>query len=139
MHQQRKTPISCGNTPGTNRKPSPKHPAGETYTTDSYRRAIARSCNWAFPPLKPLAKRDEETNAPWQKRLTKQEKAELAAWRKAHCWHPHQLRHNVATEPRKEFSLEAACIILGHRSPAITKVYTEKDKQNAKDAIAKVG
>ena len=70
---------------------------------------------------------------------TKQQKAELRAWRKTHRWHPHQLRHNAATELRKEFGIEAARIILGHRSAAITEVYAEKDEQQAIEAVTKVG
>jgi len=63
----------------------------------------------------------------------------VAAWQKAHRWHPHQLRHNAATELRKEFGIEAARIILGHRSAAITEVYAEKDEQQAVEAMAQVG
>ena len=35
--------------------------------------------------------------------------------------------------------IEAARIILGHRSAAITEVYAEKDEQEAIEAILKVG
>ena len=52
---------------------------------------------------------------------------------------PHQLRHNAATELRKEFGIEAARIILGHRSAAITEVYAERDEQEAIEAMAQVG
>ena len=62
------------------------------------------------------------------------------------CWttrsavrHPHQLRHNAATFLRKEFGLETARIILGHRSAAITEVYAELDQQKALEAIVRVG
>lgn len=37
--KQRKTPQSCGNRPGTNRRPEPRAAPGNCYTTDSYRRA----------------------------------------------------------------------------------------------------
>ena len=40
----RTTPISYGNRPGTNKVRRPKRKAGEKYTTDSYRRAIHRAC-----------------------------------------------------------------------------------------------
>ncbi|MGB2820917.1 MAG: tyrosine-type recombinase/integrase, partial [Phycisphaerae bacterium] len=83
--------------------------------------------------------RDDETTVKWQKRLTKAQRSELDARRKAHRWHPHQLRHNAATELRKEFGIEAARIILGHRSAAITEVYAEKDEQQAIEAVTKVG
>jgi integrase len=42
--EARKTPLSCGNRPGTNRVPSPRRKPQERYVTDSYRRAIHRVC-----------------------------------------------------------------------------------------------
>jgi len=139
LHEERTTPLSCGNVPGSNRRDDPEWSAGDRYTTDSYRRAIARACDQAFPPPEPLAKREGETDEEWQTRLTAEQKAELTAWQKAHRWHPHQLRHNAATELRKEFGIEAARIILGHRSAAITEVYAEKDEEQAVEAMMKVG
>ncbi len=53
LHQDRKTPLSCGNRPGTNRKRKPKRTAGERYDKNSYRQAIHRACvkagveNWS--------------------------------------------------------------------------------------------
>ena len=44
---ERRTPLSCGNRPGTNRKRSPKRKPGAKYSTDSYRRAIHRACDAA--------------------------------------------------------------------------------------------
>ena len=52
-------------------------------------------------------------------------------------WHPHQLRHNAATNLRREHGIEIARIILGHRSPAITEVYAEVDHARAVDVMAK--
>lgn len=46
-HQSRKTPLSCGNRPGTNRKAKPRRSAGKRYQTASYRRAIHRACDKA--------------------------------------------------------------------------------------------
>ncbi len=54
-------------------------------------------------------------------------------------WHPHQLRHNAETNLRKEFGLETARVILGHRSAAITTIYAEADQQKAIEAMARVG
>ena len=139
LHDERTTPLSCGNVPGSNRRKAPKRTAGERYTTDAYRRAIARACDQAFPAPEPLARREDETIAEWEERLTPEQKAELVAWQKAHRWHPHQLRHNAATDLRKEFGIEAARIILGHRSAAITEVYAEQDERQAIEAIVKVG
>lgn len=45
QHAARKTPLSCGNRPGSNRKRRPVRTAGEFYTTASYRRAIYRACD----------------------------------------------------------------------------------------------
>ena len=64
---------------------------------------------------------------------------EFKTWKAPQHWHPHQLHHNAATELRKEFGLEAARIILGHHSTAITEVYAEKDEQQAIEAMGKVG
>ena len=54
-------------------------------------------------------------------------------------WHPHQLRHNAATALRREYGIEVARIILGHKSPAITEVYAEVDHARAIDVMASVG
>ena len=43
----RKTPESCGNRPGTNRKENPKRKPGEKFNKDSYRQAIARAAKAA--------------------------------------------------------------------------------------------
>jgi len=139
LSEQRVTPLTQGNVPGSNRKANPQRTIGERYTTDAYRHAIQRACDQAFPPPEPLARRKGETKSRWQSRLTPEQKAELKAWQKKHRWHPHQLRHNAATYLRKEFGLEAARIILGHHSTAVTEIYAEKDEQQAVDAIMKIG
>lgn len=54
-------------------------------------------------------------------------------------WHPHQLRHNAATFLRKEFGLDTARAVLGHRSPAITEVYAEVDGEKARQVMQRVG
>lgn len=43
LHEARTTPLACGNVPGSNRRDDPEWSAGDRYTTDSYRRAIARA------------------------------------------------------------------------------------------------
>jgi integrase len=103
------------------RKSKPKRQPHERYTTESYRRAIARACQNANqealrqnPGLKP-----EEVVIPQ--------------------WHPHQLRHNAATRLRKEYGLDAARVVLGHRSAAVTEIYAEIDHGRAQDIMAKVG
>ena len=48
MSEERKTPLSCGNSPGINRRRRPK--PRERYDTSSYWRAIARACEKAGVP-----------------------------------------------------------------------------------------
>lgn len=129
LRAARKTPLSCGNVPGSNRKRSPKRQAGDGYDVVAYRRAIARACDRAFPPPADLAK-----GLPAEKAGEK-----LAAWRSANRWHPHQLRHNAATALRKEFGLEAAQVILGHKTLAVTEIYAEKNVAAAQRIMADVG
>ncbi|MEX0774199.1 MAG: site-specific integrase [Phycisphaeraceae bacterium] len=55
-------------------------------------------------------------------------------------WHPHQLRHTAATELRRQFGLEAASLMLGHASGAITDaVYAERDAGKAHAIALRVG
>ena len=54
-------------------------------------------------------------------------------------WHPHQLRHNCATRMRREFGLDVAQIILGHRTADVTQVYAEVDSARAIDVMGKAG
>jgi integrase len=122
-HEQRTTPLTCGNLPGTNRTRKPRRQPGERYTPDSYRRAIERACDLAFPP----ASDHELTNA------------ELKAWRKLHRWSPNQLRHSAATEIRRRFGLEAAQVTLGHASADVTQVYAERDLEKARYVMREVG
>ena len=44
---KRKTPLSCGNITGSNRKQKPKRRPGERYTKDSYSQAVRRTCDKA--------------------------------------------------------------------------------------------
>jgi len=138
-HANRKTLLSCGNVPGSVSKENPQWQPSEQYDVSCYRQAIHRAIGFAFPAPEHLRQRQDENKEQWQKRLTKKEKAELKAWHKQYAWHPHQLRHNAATFLRKEFGLETARIILGHRSAVITEVYAEQDKEKALEAIVKVG
>lgn len=129
-HAERRTPLLTGNRPGTNRRRKPKRTPAERYTVCSYRRAIARGCDRAFP--------HPELDRP-KSLLSESETRELAAWQKANRWHPHQLRHTAATALRKQFGIEAARVILGHRSAQITEVYAELDRQHAVKVMERVG
>lgn len=147
IHMARQTPLSYGNSPGTNRKASPARTPGICYDVAAYRRAIERGCDLAFPPPENLRRGKIkgkkgmrwETRAEWRARLGRVLWAELETWQKAHRWHPHQLRHNAATAIRKQFNLEAARAVLGHHSAAVTEIYAEMDSALAASVISKVG
>ncbi|GMU35003.1 MAG: hypothetical protein AMXMBFR20_28750 [Planctomycetia bacterium] len=137
----RKTPLSCGNRPGTNRCDDPKKKAMDHYTTTAYCRSIQYACDKAFPLPAHLAKRRKEAAEQWEARM-KQEKKwdELVEWRKGHRFHPHQLRHSAATSLRREFGLEAAQLTLGHASAQITDaVYAERDRSRVMEIMRKIG
>jgi integrase len=139
LHAGRKTPMSCGNRPGSNRRPRPNRKPGARYTRTNYRGAIRRACEQAFPPPGRLARREQETIKDWKVRLTDSDRRELREWRREHSWHPHQIRHNAATRLREEFGIEAARVVLGHRSAGVTEIYAEIDHLRAADVMARVG
>ena len=119
LHAERKTPLSHGNKPGSNRKRKPNRQPGDRYTTASYRRAIHRGCDKAFPHPT-LGYRMRST-------FTDEQRTVLKKWQSEHRWSPNQLRHAAATEIRREFGLEAAQVILGHSQANVTQVYAERD------------
>lgn len=140
LHEARKTPLSCGNRPGTNRRDNPLRKPGDRYTTVSYYRAIDYACKRAFPPPAPLARREGETTAEWRRRLTEHQKQQVRQWYREHRWHPHQLRHNAATELRQKFGLEAAQLTLGHASAQITDaIYAERDQAKVMEIMRRIG
>lgn len=105
--------------------------AGGCYTKDSYRVAIARACDRAFPH--PTIRKARGVPLP------EADRAELAAWRKAHRWHPHRLRHTRATEIRRAYDTEAAQVILGHSKPETTLIYAEGDLARAREVMGEIG
>jgi hypothetical protein len=136
--RNRKSPMTPSQAKRT-RKSKPKKRPGERYTVSSYDYAIYRACEKAFPPPSHLARQKGETKKEWAARLTEEQTAELKAWYKRHSWSANQLRHAKATELRREAGLDAARVVLGHRSPQITEVYAELDTAKAADVIAKLG
>jgi integrase len=97
----------------------------------SYRRAIARACDLAFPhPI---------LSAIPKKELTDTQREELKAWQRRQRWHPHQLRHTAATEIRRRFGLEAAQACLGHSELGVTQIYAEKNLEAARRVMSEIG
>ncbi|MGK0433575.1 MAG: integrase [Planctomycetota bacterium] len=54
-------------------------------------------------------------------------------------WSPNQLRHSAATRIRKEFGIESAQAVLGHRNLETTQVYAEVNQQRAVEAMERFG
>lgn len=114
-HAERKTPMSCGNKPGKRMRKYQPH-----YTNESYRRAVARGCERADAWAKGgLVVGNDEVVVPH--------------------WHPHQLRHNFATEMRKDYGAEAALTMLGDKSTRMIDIYAEKNRSAAMKIMAEVG
>lgn len=146
-HEARITPAKYGNVPGTCQRRKPKREAQQRYTVDSYRKAIERGCEAVFEMpaslYEPRSKAAKEAEAKLSDDAQQQRREERregrAVWRSAHCWNPHQLRHTSATNLRKEFGLEAAQVILGHKTLAVTQLYAEKNVEAAQRIMAEVG
>jgi integrase len=120
LRRKRKTPVQPSQQ-RRKRKAKPKRAPRDCYSVGSYGRAIARGCR----------KADRQAH--------KQNPSVALVQMIIPHWHPHQLRHNAATWLRKEFGLDVARVILGHRSPAITETYAEVDHAKAIDVMTKVG
>ena len=116
VHARRRTPLSCGNTPGSNRRPQPKRRPGRRYTSDSYWRAIRYAVRQANKQRKKSSPRDR---LPYRS--------------------PNQLRHTAATEIRRAYGLEAVQTVLGHSRANITQVYAERDWSLAAEVMRKIG
>jgi integrase len=111
-------------TPSQQRRRGKSHRSrapGNRYTKDSYRQAIQRACDKAFP-----APEDLDDDA-------------VKAWQSDHRWSPNQLRHTAATDIRKEFGLEASQTVLGHSSADVTQIYAERDYAKAREIMKNVG
>ncbi len=115
LSEKRKTPLSCGNRPGTNRQKAPRHQPGQKYCPTALNRAVRRACDKADE-----ASRHGRTDVDDETRVVPR-------------WFVYQLRHTVATELRKAFGLEAAQLVLGHAKADVTQIYAERDLDRAVD------
>jgi integrase len=123
-HAARKSPLSCGDKPGTNRvRHKPKRRAGEQYTPQSYLRAVKRACDQAFPVPDEFAD-DPGASTDWQTK---------------HRWSPNRLRHALATKVRREFDIDAAKTLLGHTQLNTTGIYAEQDRRRAIEVAKMIG
>lgn len=118
---RRSTPLHRGNRAETNRVRNPRRLPGEQYTTASYRRAITRGCDVAYPVPKNATRE------------------EIQARNEKYHWTPNQLRHLAATTIRREFGLEASQVVLGHSSANTTEIYAQRDLRLAMEVMRKIG
>jgi integrase len=137
---RRRTPLTQGNRPNGELTQGPQlRRPGDQFTVSSYRRAIARGCEAAFAMPAELREPRSGTEAADTPDARSQRRQLRAAWRREHCWHPHQLRHNAATHLRREYGIETARVILGHRSPRMTEIYAELDHAKAQQVMQTIG
>jgi integrase len=108
----------------------------DRYDRRTYRQAVARACDKAFPhPTIPALLRKRSTAPARKAELL----AELKAWRKARRWSPLQLRHAAATAIRSQFGLESAQVVLGHAKANTTEIYAERDLAKARQVMREIG
>jgi site-specific recombinase XerD len=93
----------------------------KAYSTRSYRDAIHRACDRAFPVPEGMS---VEEGKIWQKR---------------HRWNPNQIRHSAATEIRRKFGIEAVQCVLGHSEVGTAQIYAERDMAKAAEIMRQVG
>ena len=121
LTRQRKTPLSCGNRVGTNRKVQPALAFKEHYDAISYRISIKyaiTACN--------KVRRAEAKAAGVEPVLVPK-------------WTPYQLRHTAATKVRKEMGYECAGATLGHTNMSATAIYAERNQGLADEAAKRFG
>ncbi len=133
------TPSQRARMPKAKQKRAPQ----ERYAVTSYRNAIYRACDRAFPLPEELAPKQQEdgkkeSRAAWWGRLTAEERESVRIWRREHRWHPNQLRHSRATELRG-YGLDMVKTILGHSKVETSQVYAEKDMQAAMELVSRIG
>ena len=99
--------------------------------TGVVRTRVPRSAGKASYPRMPRDHYDDETYCQAVERACK--KAGVPKWT------PGQLRHNAGTTIRHKYGLEAARLVLGHRSASTTEIYAEKDMAEAVRIVKDLG
>jgi integrase len=99
----------------------PRKLPGEHYTVGSYEHAITQACKKAD-----VKAHQDQPKIPSEEVVIPH-------------WHPNQLRHTKATEIRREAGLDAARVVLGHRSAQVTETYAEVDVNKAAEVMARLG
>jgi site-specific recombinase XerD len=118
--ENRKTPMTPSQLARKPKAKSARQP-GESYTVESYGKAISAACK----------KANREAHA---------EHPEISADVEiVPHWHPNQLRHNSGTDLRRRFDLEACRTVLGHSTTTTTEIYAEKDRAKAREIMSQIG
>jgi integrase len=110
----------------------------DRYDVASYRRAIRRACEEVWPLPADLERLAGETAAAWQARLGARW-PEVAAWRRAHLLHPHQLRHSYLTRVGNRYSEEEAQVLGGHARLSTTQIYVQRDLRRVRPIVEALG
>jgi integrase len=119
LRQRRKTKVQPSQYCRKRRRP--KKLPGKHYTVGSYEHAITQACRKADVK----AHKDHPEIAKGAVLIPH--------------WHPNQLRHNRATQLRREADLDTVRAVLGHSTPAISEVYAELDMNKAAAAMERLG
>ncbi len=122
LNQQRKTPLSCGNRVGSNRKDNPQRRPGEMYDSASYAKAVRYAIDAANREIKREAKKAGN------------DKPKLIPY-----WTPYQLRHTLGTKIRDEMGVETAGAALGHKNMSATEIYAQRNQGLADEAALRFG
>lgn len=99
------------------RQPNAKMQPRDQYDKDSYARAIRAGIDRA----------NKEATA----KALKNGQSEASVNEIVPHWHPNQLRHSFATRIRREYGLEKAQVLLGHKRCDITQTYAESNNAEA--------
>jgi integrase len=125
LRSQRKSKVQPSQLSRKKRKPR-RQPGGH-YLVSSYEHAITIACKRA-------------DNAARQKAIEcGMSEAKAAETIFVPHWAPNQLRHAKATEIRRAAGLDAARVVLGHRSPQVTEIYAEIDASKAAEIMELLG
>lgn len=118
LTENRKTPLSCGNTVGSKMKKMPTRKPGAVYNTDSLRKAARYAMTARRKEIRANGG-DADKEMPY--------------------WTLYQLRHTAATNVRREMGYESAGATLGHTKMSATEVYAERNQGLADEAARRLG
>jgi integrase len=125
--RKRKTKVPPGQQQP--RKARPRKAPRERYTNATYAQAISKGVLAA----------NRAAACEVCKKLRPADRCEACKAAALPHWHPNQLRHTAATKIRREYGLDTARVVLGHRSPQVTELYAELDVGKAVEVMGKLG